>query len=248
MENAPVISLNGNSAYPDVNPEIWQRCLKWMEEVNVPVMFANSPRKGIDRYFTARENPMYPMLLSLHHHENLASLQNTQRTIDQTAIKNDSISWQQRHVIEPVWSAVYQLASRFRSAAPRPFDKPDTRIQNAPFMHLEAYRLTPESRNKYNTWLNEYGANIFIPLYLKQPGTRGYDCYQFTGLQLLNDTREDNYPDYLTIIYFENPEAFAKYEKSPELATFQKTLRQVFPLGLSYRWYIQYSLYQSLRR
>jgi hypothetical protein len=84
MENAPVISLNGISAYPDVNPEIWQRCLKWMEEVNVPVMFANSPRKGIDRYFTARENPMYPMLLSLHHHENLASLQNTQRTIDQT--------------------------------------------------------------------------------------------------------------------------------------------------------------------
>ena len=248
MENAPVITLNGFSPYPDVDPEIWERYTKWTSEVYAPLMMKYPARKGIDTYQIVRENPLYPFRLGIHHHETLTSQQNTFKTPEQTAIMNDSASWVKRNVIDQLWSAVYQLVRDFRSVQALPGGKPDTRIQNAPAMHLEAYRLSPEDQDKYDKWFAEYGMNIFIPLFMQQPGIKGYDYYKFTGIQVRSEVREPDYPAYLAVIYFENMQAFDKYERSPELTTFHKTMRNVFPRGVNYRWYVQYQLAFSLRK
>lgn len=147
-----------------------------------------------------------------------------------------------------IWSAIYQLISGFRGEQGLPGDKPDTRIQNATVLHLEAYRLSPEDHDKYNKWFSEYGMNIFIPLFMKQPGVKGYDFFKFTGTQVRNYVREPDYPTYLSFMYFENMQAFENFERSPELTIFYKTLLNVFPLGLNYTWYVQYQLMKSFRK
>jgi hypothetical protein len=248
MENTPVITLNGFSPYPGADPEIWERYTKWNEEVYAPLLIKYPTRKGIDTYQIVRENPLYPFRLGIHHHENLTSQQNARKTAEQIAITQDSASWEKRNVIDQLWSAVYQLVRSFRSEQGLPGDKPDTRIQNAPVMHLEAYRLSLEDQDKYNKWFAEYGMNIFIPLFMKQPGIKGYDYYTYSGIQVRNDARETEYLAYLSVIYFENMQSFDKYENSPELTTFHKTLRNVFPRGVNYRWYVQYQLAFSLRK
>jgi hypothetical protein len=248
MGNAPVITLSGFSLYPDVDPEIWERYTKWASEVYAPLMMKYPARKGIDFYQIVRENPLYPFRLGIHHHETLTSQQNTVKTPEQVAIMNDSSSWVKRNVIDHIWSAVYQLVRGFRSAQALPGGKPDTRIQNAPVMHLEAYRLSPEGQDKYNKWFAEYGMNIFIPLFMKQPGVKGYDFYKFTGTQVTNVVRETDYPAHLSVFYFENMQAFENFERNPERTTFHKIIRNVFPLGLNYSWYVQYQLIDSLRK
>jgi hypothetical protein len=140
------------------------------------------------------------------------------------------------------------LENSFRKESSLPSHKLDTRIEGAPVLHLEAYRFSPEEQDKYNKWFTEYGLNIFIPLYLKQSGVNGYDYYKYTQPVGTSNTRDQDYPAHLSLIYFENLKAFEKYETSPELSTFQKTLRAIFPLGLNYRWYVQYELKLSLRQ
>jgi hypothetical protein len=116
-------------------------------------------------------------------------------------------------------------------------------------MHLEAYRLSREDQEKFNKWFTEYGLNIFIPLFVKQPGVKGYDYYKLTEFQVrAMNARETEYPAFLSVVYFENIQAFEKYEQSPELTTFNKTMRNVFPLGLNHSWYVQYQLIHSLRK
>jgi len=248
MENSPVITLNGFSPYPGVDPEVWERYTKWGTEVYGPLMMKYPARKGIDTYQIVKENPLYPFQVGIHHHETLASQQNNLKTPEQIAIMKDSFSWHTRNVTDHTWSAIYQLVRSFRSEQTLPGDRPDTRIQNASIMHLEAYRLSSEDQDKFNKWFVEYGINIFIPLFMKQVGVKGYDYYKFTGLQVGSGARESDYPAYFAVIYFENMQAFEKYEKSPELTTFHKTMRNVFPRGVNYRWYVQYQLTFSLRK
>jgi hypothetical protein len=247
MENAPVITLNGFDAYPGVDPDIWERYTKWGTEVYAPLMMKYSARKGIYIYRIVKENPLYPFQLGLHHHENLTTQQNTYKTPEQNAIMKDSLSWHERKVTDHPWSAIYQLVKSFKNNEALSDEKPDTIVQNAPLMHIEAYKLTSEEQEKYNQWFVEYGMNIFIPLFMKQSGVKGYDYYKFTGLQV-SGAREHDYPDYLALIYFENMQAFEKYERSPELTTFHKTMRNVFPRGVNYRWYVQYQLVKSFRK
>jgi hypothetical protein len=184
----------------------------------------------------------------MHHYESLASQQQTYTNQDQLAIQADSHSWNTRNVMEGIWSAVFQLVKGFRNEPMTTLAKPDTRIQNAPILHLEGYRVSPNDQEKYNKWFGEYGMNIFVPLYLKQSGVKGYDYYRFIGMRQGSNAREIDYPAYLSVIYFENLEAFTKYEKSPELVTFQRTLRNTFPRGFNYWWYIEYRLIWSQRK
>jgi hypothetical protein len=60
--------------------------------------------------------------------------------------------------------------------------------------------------------------------------------------------REQEYPRYLSVIYFENMPDIDNYEKSTELAALQKSLRGVFPRGLNYKWYVQYQLTKSFKK
>jgi heme-degrading monooxygenase HmoA len=83
---------------------------------------------------------------------------------------------------------------------------------------------------------------------MKLPGLMGYDWYEDTKLRRTKEIRELNYPEYLSIIYFENLKAFEDFEKSPELVALQKSMRSVFPRGLNLQWHVQYELIKSFRK
>ena len=168
---------------------------------------------------------------------------------EMVSIYEDMANWQKRHVPDLYWTAGYQLVRSFRSGRSLADDKPETRIENAPIMHIEGYEMSLEDQEIHNKWFREYGINIFVPLFMKQPGIRGYDYYKYNGFQLRNmNIRETEYPIYLSLIYFEDMQAFESFERSPELAIFNKTMRSVFPLGLNHKWYVQYELKLSLRK
>jgi heme-degrading monooxygenase HmoA len=192
--------------------------------------------------------PEYPLFGGILHYENNEIRESYRKTPESQAMRGEITAWTKRGIVDYIWRISYELIKSIRSGAISSF-KEGTIIDNAPIMHIEAYLLSPEEEEKYAKWLNEYGFNIFLPLFLKVPGLKGYDCFK-----CLNDTkgsgeaRETKYPPFLSIVYFENQEAFENYTKSAELVVFQKGLRNVFPRGPVYKWYVQYKLNQSLRK
>jgi hypothetical protein len=96
--------------------------------------------------------------------------------------------------------------------------------------------------------LIDYGHNVFLPLFLKVPGLKGYDCFKCFNVKGTAEAKEIKYPLYLSIVHFENMEAFEIYTKSAEMVVFQKGLRNVFPHGPVYKWWVQYKLVKSLRK
>jgi hypothetical protein len=136
----------------------------------------------------------------------------------------------------------------FRSKPVYSDDNQDTRIENAPIMHLEGYRLLVEEQEKYLKWFTDFGCPIFMPLFMKIPGLAGYDWYKDTGLRGSREAERWEYPEYLSIIYFENLKANDDFVKSPEMAGFHKAIRSVIPYRLGYVWYVQYQLLKSFRK
>jgi hypothetical protein len=67
-----------------------------------------------------------------------------------------------------IWYPAYSLIKSFRSK-PNYSNHNQALIENAPVMYLEAYRTSPEEQEKYYKWFNEYGCNIFMPLFMKMP-------------------------------------------------------------------------------
>ncbi len=63
----------------------------------------------------------------------------------------------------------------------------------------------PEQENKYNTWFEKWGYEIFVPLMMKTPGLIAYDRYKWTGFNGGRvDPKDLDYPDHLSLLYFEN--------------------------------------------
>jgi hypothetical protein len=154
-------------------------------------------------------------------------------------------AWVERGVTENIWSAAYALIKSFRGNPASPDGSDFAVIDSAPVISVEAHRVSQEEQDKYYRWFNDSAGNLFMPLLLKMPGLAGYDWYQDTGRRRRQDTRETEYPPYLSIIYFENIKAYENYAESPELAAVNKSMRSVFPRGLNFQWLVQYQLVKS---
>jgi hypothetical protein len=249
MENAPVVSLNGTISYPGASPEVWERFLKWQQEVYSPVQLNVPQRRQVDAYQLVRESPVFPSILRILHYENYAGWAEGRKNPTANSISSEYSNWIKRGIVDVAWSAVYQLVKNYRRQSSNPEEKSDTTIENAPFLHLEAYRFKAEESEKYNKWFIDYCANVFIPLFMNQAGFKGYDYYKFVNISVNYDNLlEREYSTYLSAIYFENSKSFENFEKSHELSVSKKTLRDVFPHGLEYKWYVQYQLQQSWKR
>lgn len=249
MENTPAINFAGVSPAPGTDVDVWDRYEKWLREVYLPLLTSKIPgATGADRYWIIKQNFLYPSRVTIRHFQNLNMWKNSNTLPERIATEQELATWVKRHVIDYVWSTSYILTKSFRNELSGAPGLERTKIENAPVMHIEAYRLRPEEEGKYVQWLNDYGFNVLIPLFLGLPGLRGYDYYKHTGLKGISDVREWEYPSYLSIVYFENIEAFENYEKSREFTAFQKALRNVFPNGLNLKWYVQYQLIQSWRK
>jgi antibiotic biosynthesis monooxygenase (ABM) superfamily enzyme len=247
MENAPVIAMTFVNLAPGTDDEIVRRYFKWVDEVYNPMLMKLTGVTGSERYTIIHKNPEYPSYGMVRHFENVVASNNSLQSPERIAVIDDVNSWVQRGVRQGVWTANYGLVAGFRAGTTAMGSKKDTRIENAPIMHLEAYRMSLEEQEKYNKWFNELGGRVFVPLFMKTCGLKGYDYMKFSspgGSQ----ARETEYPAYLSILYFEDIKTFEHFEESAELVSFQSALCNVFPLGLNYKWYVQYQLLKSWRK
>jgi heme-degrading monooxygenase HmoA len=248
MENAPVLNMSFANAAPGADEDAFQRYLNWVVEVYQPMLMKVNGVTGINRYILIRKSPDYPWNGTITHFESMADWENSLKSPERKAVGEDLHAWDKRGVREGVWSAAYVLVQNFRVGTDSRSGKKDTKIENAPVMHLEAYRMTEEDQGKYNKWFNEYGSRVFIPLFMKTCGLKGYDYLKYSGFGPVNLARETEYPSYLSVLYFEDVAAFEHFQASPEQVSFQSALRYVFPLGLNYKWYVQYQLTHSWRK
>lgn len=250
LEDRPIITINGRSPTPGVDPEIWSRYQRWHGEVYSPMYFTMPGRNGVDNYAIVKERAEYPSFITLIHTESIKFIQESLKHPARTALIGEAATWVKRHVSMFIWSTRYALIKSFRSEPLGTPAKEDTKIENAPILHIEGYRVWKEDQDKYLSWLNDYGFGSFIPLLMRLSGIKGYDCYKNIGSTNFREveTRELEYPDFLSILYFEDEAAFENYTKSPELLAFQKAISNVFLNGLTLRWYVQYQLIKSFRK
>ncbi len=247
MENTSAIGLTFRSPAPGADLDVWNRYLKWSTEVYAPMMVKLPMVSAMYHYRIIRETPEYPLYGTITPSKNKEGRESFYRTPERIAIESEITAWTKSGIVDYFWRVSYELMKSIRSG---PFSKFEEGIiiDNAPFIHLEAYLLSLEQEEKYGKWLNDYGFNVFLPLFLKVPGLKGYDCFKCFDVKGVAEARETKYPLYLSIVYFENQEAFDNYAKSAELVVLQKGLRNVFPRGPIYKWYVQYKLVQSLRK
>jgi hypothetical protein len=250
MENKPIFNISLVSRTPGADPEVFARYQKWVTEVYIPMFIKIPEVTGVDRYHIIRETLQYPSWGSANHYTNRQGFENQMKNLVVMSLQEDLAAWVKRGIRDSIWSAAYEQIKSYRSGSAFPVNKLDTRIDNAPIMSLEAFSLSPEQEDKYFEWFNEYGCNIFLPFFIKFPGLKGYDWYQYlgSGFGRRSGTRVENYPKYLSALYFDNIQAFNDFVNSQELASFLKAMRSVFPRGLEYRWYVQYQLTQSWRK
>jgi heme-degrading monooxygenase HmoA len=248
MENAPVITLRFTNIAPGANADVVERYKKWRAEVYIPLNLKSEGVTGSDQYRLIHETPEYPQVGGITHRQNMGLWKAATDNQLVSDVQNEYIVWEKRGIIESIWSAAYQLIKGFRSGQASLDERLDTHIDNAPIMHLEAYRLSADNQEKYYNWFSESGCKIFIPLFMNLPGLKGYDWYKFTGLMRSREVRVQNYPAYLSVVYFDNIDSFNNFEKSREQTAFQKALRAVFPRGPEYEWYVQYEFTNTWRK
>jgi hypothetical protein len=247
MGNMPVIYMSFVRPTPGADAEMIERRRRWTTEVYIPMNMKITGVTGYDTYRILKESPEYPSSGSIGHYENPKAWEDSEKSPERIAVREEHDAWEKRGVREGIWAAAYELERSFRKESGSSGDRADTKIENAPIMHLEAYRPTPEEQEKYVKWLSNFGYE-FVPLFMKLAGLKGYDFFKDTGHEVMGEVRETEYPAYLSIQYFENLKSFEDYTKSKELVIFQKALRNVFPRGLNYKWYVQYQLAQSWRK
>lgn len=247
MENVPAVYLSFLNLAPTGDEETFQRFMNWNTEVYFPLLMKITGITRIDVYITMKRNPQYPMAGAIHHYENIMAYQASSKAPERKAVIEEVNIWNKRGIREGVWSAAYELVNSFRPGTVSIVNR-DTRIDGAPIVHFEAYSMTLEEHEKYNRWFTEYGARVFIPLFMKNLGLKGHDYYKHSGLTPTLEAKEKDYPPYFSVLYFEDMKAFERFEESTEQRSFQSALRNIFPLGLNYKWYVQYQLLKSFRK
>jgi hypothetical protein len=243
-----VLNITSDSPAPGADVEIYERYQKWMLEVYAPLNLTIPAVLGADHYKIFKENREYPLMVYFSHYQNIKDWEARGISSVGSDIQKDAKSWEERGIVERIWWPAYALLRSFRSKLSPSVANETTMIDNASIMLLEAYRISAEEKDKYYKWFNDYGCNLFMPLIMKLPGLKGCDWYEYTKLHRIKEIRELNYPEYLSIIYFENLKAFDDFEKSPELVALQKSMRSVFPRGLNLQWHVQYELIKSFRK
>jgi len=234
MENIPIIYVSFINPAPTGDEETFQRFINWNTEVYFPLLMKIAGITGLDYYTIVKRNPQYPSTGTIQHYENIMAYENSLESSEKKAVIEEINAWNKRGIREGVWSAAYELVQSFRPGTISLVNK-DTKIDKAPIMHFEAYLMTLQEHEKYNKWFNEYGGKVFIPLFMKNCGLKGYDLLKYPGLAPSTQAKETEYPPYLSILYFEDLKAFEHFEGSSEQLSFQSALRNIFPLGLNYK-------------
>jgi len=99
-------------------------------------------------------------------------------------------------------------------------------------------RCRPEIEEKFNNWYDK----VHIPNILKFPRLKKVVRYK-----ILNETEQ--YPTYLTILEFQNRQAYEEYEKSDLLAAERKAIKEFWKDGgWEIEWRVRYELMRTWER
>jgi hypothetical protein len=244
MENAPVIEIVAWK----FQPEYQERWGKWQMEVFFPILTKSKWVKRIERYERTKESAKYIRYITIRQYEDLEAIANFEKSPEWIEIFNDmKTTWANRRDV--VWHAAYQLIKSFSNTQTTFLELGEyERVENVTIMHLEGYGLPFEKEANYEDWVSKWGCDVFIPLLMKLPGLQEYSLYKLIDYdwpEWLKAKDFDAHPPYLSVLHFQNINAFRSYENSAELAAFKYALRVPFPRGLDNKWYVQYQLMKS---
>lgn len=251
MESRPTIRIGATR----VQPEYEERYHKWYLEVYAPLLIKVPGAQGADYYQIVKENPQYPRRLFINSYANRMEQVKVRSNAIVIDVQRDIIAtWTSRS--ESIWYPSYELIKNFRNQEARSGESALLKVENAPIMHMEGYSLLSEDKEKFETWFTKWGYELYIPWLIKLPGLMEYSCYRLIdvdltgapGREYYTPKRPVEYPPYLSILHFENIEAYEHYEKSIELAGFRDHMKVPFPAGLDFKWYVQYQLIKSFRK
>jgi len=111
-------------------------------------------------------------------------------------------------------------------------------MENKPVINVVGMRCQPEVEEKFKKWYDE----IHIPMLLKFKGLKEVNLYKILKVS-------EGYPEYLSISEYDNQEAFAAYETSPELAAALEETRETWKDGGWERiWRVQYETMKTWRK
>ncbi len=241
MDNTPVIIL----ASTKVSPDNEERYRKWIDEVYVPLQVQRSTLIGDDIYRIVSLKAGYPERFSLQYYQDLAACEEWLKSPLTADIFKDSTTTFQR---EFTWMGLFQMNRTFLSGSPVPEDKLTLFIENAPIISFLGFKISNETADDFEKWLNEWAFKAYIPILMKLPGIKAANFYTFTGRSLQKEAKDPDYPQALAIFYFTDLKAYENFESSPERAVFRKALKSDFPSGVSVRWNVQYQLVKSFRK
>ena len=251
MQSRPTIRIGAVR----VQPEYEERYYKWFLEVYTPLLIKVPGVQGWDFYQILKENPQYPRRIFIPSYASRTeqvSIRGNPILIDVT--RDINTTWSSRS--ESIWYPCYELIKNFRNKDGSSGGTASLKVENAPIMHMEGYSLLSEDKEKFETWFSKWGYELYIPWLMKSPGLIEYAHYRLIDVDLttapgrpyFSPKRPVEYPPYLSILHFENIEAYEHYEKSIELAGFRDHVKTPFPGGLDFKWYVQYQLIKSFRK
>jgi hypothetical protein len=248
MENAPVTFFRGRNVPDDLR----ERYQNWMFEAYIPILLKIPGLEAVEYYRIVKENPLYPPLLGLYHYNYSLLPAGISRmdSPDWQAVMEDQAKTFSR--VEQFWSQHYILRRRFHQPTqPLTGDMPS---RDAPIIHLEAFKLSPGEGENFNDWFVKWAYRVYIPVLMMLPGLIEYHHYQpyerdKTRLhQLTGKPVVTEYPQSLSVLHFENLEAFENYENSPALVAFRRALSLDVPGNLVTEWDVQYRLVRRWRK
>jgi hypothetical protein len=246
MENRPVVMFRGRNVPADLR----ERFQNWLFEAYIPILFKVPGLEAVEQYQIIKENPLYPNLLGIYHYQNAQLLRNRHTSDDWTNVLKDMATFDR---VEHFWGQNYHPLRSFANA--KQSVNSDTKTVDTLVIHIEALKLTLEEYEKYNTWFVKWAYRVYIPVLMKLPGLKEYTRYQrndefpeprshnFIGKPVVTD-----YPVYVSVLQFENLQAFENYENSPELLSLLRIMNYEVSDNLKYEWYVQYQLVKSWRK
>jgi hypothetical protein len=246
MEKIPGNALIIDIICATVLPEEREKYNRWFNEVYFPRSIQLPWTSGIDRYASISDSPDELIHgITIFHLPSITAWTNMWKEPEVLDYLKDSFQSFHR---ESIWQGTYYLVQSFRKELTQSGQRQTTLIENAPIMHFAGFRLPPEVSVEYNTWFEEYGARVYVPILMKLPGLKGIDRYKYTGIVRLQNLKEPECPIYLTLSYFENMEAFVNFEHSPELEAFRLAIKSNFKGGLDYKFHLTFRLTKSFRK
>lgn len=249
MKNAHLIGISGTRFD---NSEDEEKYLKWTQGAYSHMLLENTPLMGIDQCFVLERKPNYPKIVHLNFQEDLEGFLSYAHSPERDAYYKDiHASWGK--TMERVWQVIYQVVKRFETSSdtlPEINDNADGKTyhekvysdDDAPIILLKGLGLSGGDWEKYDAWINEWGYEVYIPVLMKIPGVIEYNRCWLSNIGWFGSppksgaSGDPNYPQDLSIIYFENLKAYNVFQNSKGLAAFEKNLAAEFPGGLNYKW------------